>query len=119
MSIRTIRCQWRKLTIWGMVAVLGAPAAASAFFPPFNHFPYPPPVQTPPVVTPPPVQPPPVIPTVPPPIVTPGGGPDIPPPVVVPPVQAQTPEPATIVGCLTGLAFLKACSMRRRRRQAD
>jgi hypothetical protein len=37
----------------------------------------------------------------------------------MPPVQAQTPEPATIVGCLTGLAFLKACSMRRRRRQSD
>jgi hypothetical protein len=112
MVLRTNRWNWLKQMVWGVLAVLAVPAVAAAFFPPFNNFPLPP-IQNPPVL-PPVVEPPPATPELPP-VVNPGGTPDPVVPPVVPPVSSQTPEPATIVGCLAGLAFLRAVSMRKRR----
>ncbi len=92
-----------------------APSAA-AFFPPV--WPITPPVTVVPPVSPPPVivEPPVVPPVSPPPVIVP---PVSPPPIVIPPVSpppiTTTPEPATLVTGLIGLAAAAGYRLRRRK----
>ena len=103
------------VTLTGLPFALWAPPA-QAFFPPV--FPGSPPVAVVPPTSPPPlVVVPPVIPPVsPPPVIVP---PVSPPPIVIPPVSpppiTTTPEPATVVSGLIGLAA--AMAARRLKRQ--
>ena len=90
--------------------------AANAFFPPVWGTAPPavvPPVVPPPVVVVPPVAPPPFVPPPPPVIVVP---PVSPPPIVVspPPPPTGTPEPATLVSGLIGLAAAAGYGLKRR-----
>ena len=129
MSRRNPKKSWkkrlRKLLPAVTVTLTAAPfaawsPAASAFFPPVWPISPPvvvvPPVLSPPVVVDPPVVPPPpfVPPVSPPPVVVP---PVLPPPIVVPPVvppTSATPEPATLVTGLIGLAAVAGYRLKRR-----
>gem|GEM_PF-1986372 len=96
--------------------------SASAFFPPI--WPVNPPVAVvppsngPPVVTTPPVSPPPFVvspPSSPPPVIV--VPPSSPPPITVPPLSPppnSTPEPATVVSGLIGLAAIAGYGLKRR-----
>jgi hypothetical protein len=99
---------------------------ADAFFPPVWPISPPvtvvPPTSPPPVVVVPPVSPPPITvpPVSPPPIIVP---PVSPPPIVIPPVQpppiTTTPEPATLVTGLIGLAAAAGYRLKRRGEKKD
>lgn len=107
----------RRLKCTGLAAaaLLLLPAAASAFFPPFYNYPYPQPVQVTPQ-SPQPSDPGVVVPVGNPvtdPITDPLGDPEDPPVVDVP--VSQTPEPATLVSGLVGLALFGAWSRTRRK----
>ncbi len=93
---------------------------ASAFFPPV--WPVSPPVTVvpptvPPVVVPPTVPPPPFVPPVVPPVIVP---PPVVPPVVVPPTDPNsTPEPATLVSSVIGLAAAAGYGLRKRHKRDE
>jgi hypothetical protein len=93
--------------------------AAEAFFPPV--WPVSPPVvvvppAVPPVVVPPTVPPPPFVPPVVPPVIVP---PPVVPPIIVPPPPppSTTPEPATVVSTVIGLAAAAGYGLRRRKQK--
>jgi hypothetical protein len=114
--------QWKRIlptiTLTAIPFTVVCPTAY-AFFPPISPPPptvvVVPPVSPPPVIVVPPVSPPPFSPPPPPPVVVP---PVSPPPVVVPPVSPTTnttPEPATLVTGLLGLAAVAGYRLVRRK----
>jgi hypothetical protein len=131
MGRQRLKKKWKKLLPVVTVTLTGLPFAvwtppATAFFPPVWPISPPvtvvPPTAPPPVVVAPPVSPPPMVvpPTSPPPIIVP---PVAPPPIVVPPVAPPpptgTPEPATLVSGLIGLAALAGYRLKRRHDPKD
>jgi hypothetical protein len=115
--------QWKK--ILPTIALTAIPftadcPAANAFFPPVTppppHVVVVPPVSPPPIIVVPPVSPPPFSPPPPPHVVVP---PVSPPPIVVPPVSPpntnNTPEPATLLTGMLGLAAVAGYRLVRRK----
>jgi hypothetical protein len=98
---------------------------AEAFFPPVWPVSPPtvvvPPVSPPPVIVVPPVSPPPFVPPPPPPVIV--VPPVSPPPIIVPPVSPPpmcgTPEPATLVSGLIGLAAAAGYGLKRRGKKEE
>lgn len=111
MAARPAKKKWKRILPKATLTVIPFTAfcsEANAFFPPLTPPPpvvvVVPPVSPPPIIVVPPVSPPPFSPPPPPPhIVVP---PVSPPPIVVPPVSpgTNTPEPATLLTGLIGLA---------------
>ena len=123
MAIRPTKKKWKKIlptiTLTAIPFTVVCPTA-TAFFPPISPPPpvvvVVPPVSPPPVIVTPPVSPPPFSPPPPPHIVV----PPVVPPVVVPPVSpptSTTPEPATLLTGLIGLAAVAGYRLVRRKEE--